>query len=622
MPQKISIRIDGEYVSATEGQTILEAARASGKVHPHALLPGRPHAPRARCRLCIVEVSGVGRLLPACTTPVQNGMSVTTNSEKLTRYRRMALEFLLIERNHYCSVCVSNGHCELQAMAQQLGVTHVNYPYNYPRMAVDVSHDRYVLDHNRCILCTRCVRVCAEVEGAHVWNISGRGIQSRLVSDLNQPWGESKSCTSCGKCVQVCPTGALAEKGWAVEEMVKNNESIRRLGHAARRSGMNKVKLATVWLDGCSGCHMSLLDIDEAIAAVARGADMVYGPLVDAQEFPEGVDVTLVEGAVSSHDDLEKIRIVRERSRIVVALGDCAITSNVPGMRNPIPVRQILERVYIEGADAEPGVPTRGRAAVAQARRADPRSGEGGHTHSRLPAAGADHPVRGGRAAQRAHAGSRFQGEVRLGVSAMKRITIDPVTRIEGHAKITIHLDEDGQGRRTRSSTSPSCAASRSSPRAGRFTRCPRSRRASAASARSATCWRRPRPATPSWPCASPRPRPSLRELIHCAQFVQSHALSFFHLSAPDLLLGFDSDPAQAQHIRACSRSIRTWRATASRCASSASRIIEGLAKERIHPSWIVPGGVNAPLAPEVRDRDPRRPARRQGHRAARAGAL
>lgn len=234
MPQRISIRIDGEYVSATEGQTILEAARAGGKYIPTlCYLEGLSAS--GGCRLCIVEVSGVGRLLPACTTPVQNGMSVTTNSEKLTRYRRMALEFLLIERNHYCSVCVSNGHCELQAMAQQLGVTHVNYPYNYPRLAVDVSHDRYVIDHNRCILCTRCVRVCSEVEGAHVWNIAGRGIQSRLVSDLNRPWGESKSCTSCGKCVQVCPTGALAEKGWAVEEMVKNNESIRRL--ATRRGG-------------------------------------------------------------------------------------------------------------------------------------------------------------------------------------------------------------------------------------------------------------------------------------------------------------------------------------------------------------------------------------------------
>jgi bidirectional [NiFe] hydrogenase diaphorase subunit len=110
-----------------------------------------------------------------------------------------------------------------------LGLTHTRFQYNYPRLPVDVSHPRYVLDHNRCILCTRCVRVCAEIEGAHVWNIAQRGINSRLVSDLNRPWGDSASCTSCGKCVQVCPTGALVEKGFAVEEMDKSNRSIRQL---------------------------------------------------------------------------------------------------------------------------------------------------------------------------------------------------------------------------------------------------------------------------------------------------------------------------------------------------------------------------------------------------------
>ncbi len=123
---------------------------------------------------------------------------------------------------------------------------------------------------------------------------------------------------------------------------------------------MSKVKLATIWLDGCSGCHMSVLDLDENILAVAELADMVYGPLVDAQEFPEGVDVTLVEGAVSSQEDLHKLRIVRERSRIVVALGDCAITGNVPSMRNGLPVQGILNRVYVEGADVSPMIPTIG----------------------------------------------------------------------------------------------------------------------------------------------------------------------------------------------------------------------------------------------------------------------
>lgn len=123
---------------------------------------------------------------------------------------------------------------------------------------------------------------------------------------------------------------------------------------------MNKIRLATVWLDGCSGCHMSLLDIDEALMSVAMKADLVYGPLVDAQEFPKTVDVTLVEGAVSSQEDLEKIQLVRQRTKLLVALGDCAVTSNVPAMRNPVPVKKLLERIYVEGADVHPGVPSNG----------------------------------------------------------------------------------------------------------------------------------------------------------------------------------------------------------------------------------------------------------------------
>jgi NAD-reducing hydrogenase small subunit len=123
---------------------------------------------------------------------------------------------------------------------------------------------------------------------------------------------------------------------------------------------MKKARVATLWLDGCSGCHMSILDIDEAIAIIAEKADLVYGPLVDAQEFPDDVDVAIVEGAVSSQDDLEKIQKVRRHSRIVVALGDCATTGNVAALRNPIPVKQLLERIYVEGADVNPGIPTQG----------------------------------------------------------------------------------------------------------------------------------------------------------------------------------------------------------------------------------------------------------------------
>ena len=125
---------------------------------------------------------------------------------------------------------------------------------------------------------------------------------------------------------------------------------------------MKRTRLATVWLDGCSGCHMSLLDLDEALIPLAGKVDLVYGPLVDAQEFPKGVDVAVVEGAVSSRDDLEKVRLIRARSKLVVALGDCAVTSNVPAMRNNIPVKKLLEGIY--GIVPTDGVPPLLRHAV------------------------------------------------------------------------------------------------------------------------------------------------------------------------------------------------------------------------------------------------------------------
>ncbi|HZQ22611.1 MAG TPA: hypothetical protein VFA89_07395 [Terriglobales bacterium] len=121
---------------------------------------------------------------------------------------------------------------------------------------------------------------------------------------------------------------------------------------------MKKPRIATVWLDGCSGCHMSLLDMDTALISLTRKIDLVYGPLVDAQDFPEDVDVTLVEGAISSADDLSKIQKIRQRTRALISLGDCAVTGNVPAMRNSIPVNKLLQQIYVEGAQDNRAVPT------------------------------------------------------------------------------------------------------------------------------------------------------------------------------------------------------------------------------------------------------------------------
>ena len=121
---------------------------------------------------------------------------------------------------------------------------------------------------------------------------------------------------------------------------------------------MSKKKLASVWLDGCSGCHMSFLDMDERLIELAGKVDLVYSPLVDAKEFPADVDVTLVEGAVSSEEDWHKIKMIRARTKLLVSLGDCAVTANVPAMRNPFTLESIYDRAYRETASLAPGTPT------------------------------------------------------------------------------------------------------------------------------------------------------------------------------------------------------------------------------------------------------------------------
>jgi bidirectional [NiFe] hydrogenase diaphorase subunit len=215
-----TLQIGGVVVGAREDQTILEVARENGIWIPTLCwLEGLSNV--GACRLCMVEIKGSNKLFPACVARVEEGMEVTVESERLAKYRRMILELIFSERNHVCSVCVSNGHCDLQSLAQTLGLDHVHYPFIYPGLSVDASHERFVMDHNRCILCSRCVRVCDEIEGAHTWDVMGRGIQAAVITDLKQPWGESETCTGCGKCVQVCPTGALFEKGKSVAEMSK-----------------------------------------------------------------------------------------------------------------------------------------------------------------------------------------------------------------------------------------------------------------------------------------------------------------------------------------------------------------------------------------------------------------
>lgn len=222
-----TLHIDGHPVAARDDKTILEVAQENEIFIP-TLCHFNGLSEVGSCRLCLVEVKGFSRPVPACSYRVAEGMEVVTQSDLLTEYRRTILELLFAEGSHVCSVCVSNGQCELQALAVKLGLDHLTMPYRFPRRQVDASHERFVIDRNRCILCTRCVRACDEVEKLHNWDVMGRGINASIVSDLNLAWGSTEYCVGCGRCVQICPTGALIKKGRAVGEMVKERRLVMK----------------------------------------------------------------------------------------------------------------------------------------------------------------------------------------------------------------------------------------------------------------------------------------------------------------------------------------------------------------------------------------------------------
>jgi len=246
----VQITINGKQIEVPEGTTVLRAAESAGVYIPR-LCDHEELTPYGGCRLCIVEVQGVRVPMASCTLPVSNGMVVNTETEALKKSRKFILSMLFSERNHFCPFCqVSGGDCELQNAAYHEEMTHWPIQPGWNNFVVDTSHPYFVLDNNRCILCRRCVRACAEMAGNFTLSVAERGAKSMIVADTDVPLGES-TCIKCGSCVQVCPTGAIIDRTSAYQMHDKDLTEVKSI------------------CNGCSvGCSVKLMIRDNRIVRI------------------------------------------------------------------------------------------------------------------------------------------------------------------------------------------------------------------------------------------------------------------------------------------------------------------------------------------------------------------
>jgi [NiFe] hydrogenase diaphorase moiety small subunit len=204
---EIKLTIDGRSITGEPGQTILKTAEAAGIYIPH-LCAYKNLIPHGSCRVCSVRVNG--RIQAACVQTISEGMVVENDTEEIGEFRTAIIEMLLVEGNHFCMFCEKSGFCELQALAYRFAVTAPRFPLLNPDRPVDLSHPDVYLDHNRCILCGRCVRVSQELDHKNVFQFVGRGHNKRL-----QVNGEELARTGLELTDQVtasCPAGALMKK--------------------------------------------------------------------------------------------------------------------------------------------------------------------------------------------------------------------------------------------------------------------------------------------------------------------------------------------------------------------------------------------------------------------------
>jgi formate dehydrogenase major subunit len=349
----VSISINGQKVSARAGWTVLRAAQAAGIDIP-TLCHHPALAPIGACRVCLVEVAGQRALQPACTFPVADRMEIQTESPKVVGARKFVLELLFSERNHFCMTCEMSGGCELQRLGYRYGLDHWIYPTYTRKFPVDASPPHHLMDHNRCVLCRRCVRACAELAANHTLDLRQRGAHTLLSADMGEPLGES-SCTNCGTCVNVCPTGALIDKRSAFMAPPDQVERVATIcTQCSLGCGVSVVlhrghvlRLESLWDGPVSGGLLCRRGRFEALADRRR---RILEPLMreKGRMVPVSWEKALAETAR---------HLAREEARSLGLFATTRLTNEALGLLNRIFVQRLKAGQRGMGNDMVPAIP-------------------------------------------------------------------------------------------------------------------------------------------------------------------------------------------------------------------------------------------------------------------------
>jgi len=363
----LNLTINGNEITAETGQTVLEAASAAGIEIP-TLCHHPALKPIGACRVCLVEISGQRSLQPACTFPVAARMSIQTESPKVVEARKFVLELIFSERNHFCMACEMSGDCELQKLGYRYGLDHWIYPTYTRSFPVDATPDDFLLDHNRCVLCRRCLRACSELAANHTLDLRQRGALTMVTADMNVSLAQS-SCIACGTCMDVCPTGALVDK---------------RSAFAGRQS--DSIQIDSICSQCSIGCGIKMVVRTDHIlrilgrwdAPISRGvlcrkgrfqslADgrlRIFSPIkrLNGQQMPADWDSGL---------QLAAERIAAVAPKHVGLLATTRVTNEALNLLSDLFCRQLKTRNVSLLNPVAPGLPSLPKGALADLSRAD-----------------------------------------------------------------------------------------------------------------------------------------------------------------------------------------------------------------------------------------------------------